>query len=89
MLNKLHDGHSGSSRMKAVAKEIVWWPGLDADIEKFVKECELCQQSQPSPPSAPMQPWIWPMRRWSRLHIDYVGPVEGKLFLIVIDAHSK
>lgn len=89
VLHELHDGHSGSSRMKAVAREIVWWPGLDAEIERLVKECERCQQSQPAPPSAPMQPWSWPTKPWSRLHIDYAGPVEGKMFLIVIDAHSK
>ena len=89
VLNELHDGHSGASRMKAVAREIVWWPGLDAEIEKLVKECELCQQSQPTPPSAPMQPWSWPTRPWSRLHIDYAGPIDGKMFLVVIDAHSK
>ena len=45
VLNELHDGHSDASRMKAVAREIVWWPGLDAEIKKLVKECELCQQS--------------------------------------------
>ena len=37
----------------------------------------------------PWQPWSWPTRPWSRLHIDYAGPVDGKMFLIVIDAHSK
>ena len=26
---------------------------------------------------------------WSRVHIDYAGPLEGKMFLLVIDAYSK
>ena len=29
------------------------------------------------------------MHPWARLHIDYAGPVDGRMFLIVIDAHSK
>ena len=28
-------------------------------------------------------------RPWARLHLDFAGPFEGKLFLIMIDAHSK
>ena len=38
---------------------------------------------------APMQPWTWPTWPWSRLHIDFASPMEGKMFLIVIDLHSK
>ena len=26
---------------------------------------------------------------WSRLHLDYAGPLENKMFLVIIDAHSK
>lgn len=52
-------------------------------------QCTSCQQCQPMPPSAPMQPWVWPTRPWSRLHVDYAGPLGDKMFLVVIDAHSK
>ena len=62
---------------------------MDADIEAAVKLCEPCQQSRPLPAAAPLHPWQWPTRPWSRLHIDYAGPLDGKMFLVVIDAHSK
>ena len=89
VLSDLHGGHAGVSRMKALSRSLVWWPGLDSDIEKIVKACAPCQQSQPSPAVAPLHPWQWPTRPWSRLHIDYAGPMDGKMFLVVIDAHSK
>ena len=89
VLTELHCGHPGVSRMKSLARGLVWWPGMDMSIEKSVKLCSSCQQSQPSPPQAPLHPWNWPTRPWSRLHADYAGPVEGKMLLIVIDAHSK
>ena len=54
-----------------------------------LKACRLRQQFRPSPPVAPMQPWNWPAQPRSRLHIEYAGPVEGKMFLIIIDASSK
>ena len=89
VLQLLHEGHPGISRMKAIARNIVWWPGIDHDIEKVVKECTQCQQHQKTPALAPLHPWEWPDQPWTRLHIDHAGPFLGKYFLIVMDAHSK
>ena len=89
VLVELHDSHPGMSRMKGLARMYVWWPGIDSDIETTVRQCNECQTHQASPPPAPLHPWTWPSRPWSRLHLDYAGPVNGKMFLIVIDAHSK
>ena len=55
----------------------------------MVKQCSDCQQNRPSPPTAPLHLWCWPTRPSTRLHVDFAGPMEGKMFLIVIDAHSK
>ena len=46
-------------------------------------------RSRPRPTEAPLQPWSFPDRPWSQLHIDYAGPFMGKMRLVVIDAHSK
>ena len=29
------------------------------------------------------------MHPWQRIHLDYAGPINDKMFLVVIDAHSK
>ncbi|KAL5497149.1 hypothetical protein EMCRGX_G013571 [Ephydatia muelleri] len=89
VLQELHGGHPGISRMKSLSRTFVWWPGIDKDIEMLVSKCPQCQAARPSPPVAPLQPWNWPTRPWARLHIDYAGPVEGQMLLVVIDAHSK
>lgn len=36
-----------------------------------------------------MHPWDWPELPWQHIHLDYAGPFIRKMFLIVIDAHSK
>ena len=67
----------------------MWWPWVDADLERQVKNCVECQPEQKLPAKIPMQPWEWPETPWSRLRIDHAGPVLGKQLLVIVDAHSK
>ena len=46
-------------------------------------------KEQDNPAPAPLHPWEFPNQPWERLHADYAGPFEDKMFLIVIDAYSK
>ena len=89
ILAELHEGHPRMVRMKALARSYVWWPGITGDIETAVHLCTECQMSQSTPAPAPLHPWEWPKRPWARLHLDYAGPVLGKMYLVLIDAHSK
>ena len=41
------------------------------------------------PQVSPLAPWEWPGRTWHRIHIDYAGSFEGRMLLIIVDAHSK
>ena len=89
LLDELHSGHVGSSRMKELARSYLWWPQLDADLEGVTNSCSTCLENRASPPKAMLHPWEWPDRPWHRLHIDHAGPVNGQTFLIIVDAHSK
>ncbi|CAG2226122.1 Uncharacterized protein K02A2.6 [Mytilus edulis] len=75
--------------MKVLARGYVWWPNMDAEIEQTVRACHKCQVNRRAPPEAPMHPWEWPSNPWSRIHIDYAGPLYGKMFFVCVDAHSK
>ncbi|PIK55838.1 hypothetical protein BSL78_07267 [Apostichopus japonicus] len=89
LLNELHETHLGGARMKSLARMFIWWPKMDNEIDDLVKQCKPCQENRQNPPTAPLQPWAWPTRPWSRLHVDYAGPFMGHMFLIIVDAHSK
>ena len=89
VLEMLHEAHPGIDRMKALARSVVWWPGIDGDLEKKVKSCQPCQVNAKSSPVAPLHPWEFPTRPWSRLHIDFAGPFLGKLFVVLVDSYSK
>ena len=88
-MGMLHEAHPGIARMKSFARSYFWWPGMDRDIEQCVKSCTVCQTSRKDPPVAPLHTWSWPEKPWTRVHIDYAGPMEGKMFLVIMDAHSK
>ena len=89
ILEALHDNHPGMSRMKSISRSYFWWSGLDKDIENLAKSCSSCQAAKPAPPAAPLHPWVWPDAPWKRVHIDFAGPFKGKMFFIIVDAHSK
>jgi len=89
VIDELHAAHPGISRMKSLACSYVWWPGMNEQVEGKVKNCRLCQEMSKNPPAVPMQSWEWPTKPWSRLHIDYDDPFQGKIFHVVVDAHSK
>ena len=89
ILHELHASHSGSSRMKELARSYLWWPNLDKDLEELCKSCPDCLALRATPPKAELHPWEWPSHPWHRIHVDYAGPVEGRFFLIIVDAHSK
>ena len=79
----------GNRKKKSLARSYVWWPKMDTNLEEKVKGCATCQSHQKTPPCSPLHPWEWPGRPWSRVHVDYAGPFMGKMFLLIIDAHSK
>ncbi|XP_026054203.1 uncharacterized protein K02A2.6-like [Carassius auratus] len=89
VLKQLHQTHSGMSRMKGLARSYMWWPGMDQDVERVVQKCEVCQSFRKAPAQAPLHPWEWPGSPWERLHVDYAGPFLGRMFLILVDSHSK
>ena len=70
--------------MKRLARRYVWWPRMDQDIERMVKNRSNCQETRHKPPSATLHPRDWPQKPWQRVHADYTGPFLGKMFLILV-----
>ncbi|XP_060855198.1 uncharacterized protein K02A2.6-like [Metopolophium dirhodum] len=89
LLQELHSTHLGIVKMKNLARSYVWWPKIDNDIEKIIKECEKCLAYSDNPPRSVLRSWPWPEGPAQRVHLDFMGPVNGNMFVCVIDAYSK
>ncbi|BHF84818.1 hypothetical protein SprV_0902797000 [Sparganum proliferum] len=89
VLRQFHSAHPGTSRMKSIARSFAYWPRIDGDIDDLVRRCSRCQQAAKIPPRQPPVPCEPPERPWSRVHIDFAGPLNGVSYLILVDAYSK
>ncbi|KAI0988750.1 hypothetical protein GJ496_009905 [Pomphorhynchus laevis] len=84
----LHTVYPGINSMNELARRYCWWPSIETDIEHTVGTCQLCQSRRNAAPEVPLHQWDVPMQPWERLHVDFAGPVAGRLFILVIDAYS-
>ena len=89
MIEVLHSTHPGVSRMESLARSYVWWPLMYREIERKVKDCPSCQQLLNGPVQAPLHPRELPECAWSHVHVDYAGPYEGLMFLVLVNTYSK
>ena len=86
--DELHSAHQGISVVKSLGRSYMLPPRIDRELEAKIKECADCQLNVSAPPAKHIS---YPMSEhaWHRIYIDHIGPVEGQILLIVIDAKTK
>ena len=42
ILKQIHEGHLGLNKCQMQAKETVYWPGLNDQLEQLILNCQLC-----------------------------------------------
>ena len=88
ILKEFHCSHPGISKMKALMRGHTYWPRIDRDNERIVRECQGCLLAAKAPP-VQIQPSPKTDTLWTRSHIDYAGPLNGPYFLVVVDSFTK
>ncbi|CAH8666328.1 unnamed protein product [Schistosoma bovis] len=89
VLKQFHTGHPGIKRMKSIARSYAYWPLMDQHIVDLVSKCTQCQQAAKCNAKILPVPWPQPEYPWSRIHVDFAGPINGITYLVVVDAFSK
>ena len=98
LLDTLHFGHAGTTKMTAEAK-IFWWPNINKVIEDKVKNCKTCLASgknlkyqKPKNESGKLKTFTEPGQE---IQIDFTGKLYNKKLngknqlLNVVDSFSK
>ena len=89
VLKQFHVGHPGRSRMKSIVRSYVYWPFIDKHVEDYVARCSRCASAAKNPPKSESLTWPPTKSPWSRIHLDFAGPLDSRYFLVLIDSHSK
>jgi hypothetical protein len=88
MLQQLHEGHFGISKMKSRAKPIMYWPNMDANFEEMVGRCEKCEKWAKTDRKEPMVLREIPSYPFQMVSCD-IMEYAGKNYIVLIDFFSK
>ena len=74
-----------------IAKSIVYWSGIDAEIADYVKHCTICAKYKASQAVQPMLPSGIPGGPWQELAADYFTLLTKTTSLLqtpIVSTHS-
>ena len=88
VLNQLHTNHMGIEKTKLLACESVYWASINADIEKYIKQCTACLEFQQMQPKEKIMHHDIPLRPWEVVGAD-VFHFNNKNYLCIVAYNSK
>ena len=88
ILKMLHESHFGIEKTRTRARQIVYWPGMNADIENYIKSCSKCAEYQYANPKEMLKKHEIILRPWAKIAMDLFSYGMNK-YLIVIDYYSR
>ena len=88
MLKKIHEGHLGIEKCQARARQVMYWPNSNNDIENHIGRCGTCQKHRYKQAKEPMEQHEVPEKPWRKIGAD-LFTLYGKNFLVVVDYTSN
>ena len=84
-------GHQGRDATFRKTAEVYFWPGMQSDIIKFVKSCQICQKRERKKGEAPLQPIKKFPKPFYQVGMDVMGPlpltISGKRYIVIAVDH--
>ncbi len=85
-----HEGHQGMTGAKARLSTKVWWPGMEADVEKHARSCPGCQLVGKATAPEPISSKQLLPGKWEDLAVDLLGPLPiGDYILVEVDYYTR
>ena len=88
MLKLIHQSHLGIVKSKQRAREVLYWPGMSAEIEDMIRNCCKCAEVQNRLPREPLMPTETPQLPFEEVASD-LFEFEGKHYVLLVDYYSK
>jgi hypothetical protein len=91
-----YSGHYGVVRTLSKAKQLYYWPNMEADIRKWIASCDSCQRvkAQRKKPVGKVQPLQIPGRTWESVSMDLTTDLPSTtngndIIWVAVDRLSK
>lgn len=88
MLAQIHGTHIGIVKCKQRAREALYWPCMNAIIERIVRNCPECNTYQNAQHAEQLHTTKLPDLPWSEVTSD-LFEWEGSSFIVTVDYYSK
>ena len=87
ILKLVHASHLGIVKCKQLARDTVYWPGMNSQIEETVSKCAECQENRNQQSKETLIPSEIPRRPFQIVAVDLLQSV-GSNFLVLVDYYS-
>ena len=88
MKEKLHHGHIGIQRTRARARQVMFWPGRNAEITDMISKCSACIENQAYQQKELVMFHEIPTEPWFKVGMD-LFLFRNKSYLVVVDYYSN
>lgn len=88
MLTTLHRCHQGIEKTKRFARDVIFWPGVIAEIHDMVSRCEIRSRHRNCNSKEPLMSHRVPERPWQRVWADLFYE-QNKTHLLLVDYVSN
>ena len=88
VIKKIHLGHLGMVLCKRRARDLVYWPGMNKQIEEIISSCNICAEHRSSNPTEPMICSEVPERPWQRVASD-LFTWNNLQYILLVDYYSR
>ncbi|XP_062541083.1 uncharacterized protein K02A2.6-like [Armigeres subalbatus] len=91
ILKQLHQSHSGIEATVKLARDTVFWPGLNDQIRQTVQNCEVCLKFSANQQAQPMQSHQIPCYPFQKVSMDlFEVELDGRksVYLTTVDHYS-
>ena len=84
----IHQGHMGVERSKRRANDVLYWPGINSQINDMVSKCTVCPQHRRENTKEKVIPFRIPCHPWELVATD-LFKLDNLDYLLVVDYYSR
>ncbi|XP_063635188.1 uncharacterized protein K02A2.6-like [Cydia splendana] len=88
MLKKIHSSHFGLDKCKLRARETVYWPNINSQLQDYLSNCQACLTYKKQNSKEPLISHEIPKKPWRKVGVD-IFHLANRSYILVVDYFSK